>query len=184
VAQTPDPTNEESWAALPLVDGRASIAMREIVRRLRNNLPALVNYANTQLGYGEGKGIPQVAAQDIRVSPAVLDDSPKNCVLVSIAVNTEVFAPGTFKTESQVVIYSIEGRIESSEQVEDAWDRAGLIRAVLYHYLTGCRDAQDRVCWRLLEPQQVSFLPEPFQEYSGAACYYRLVQSPEDDNWI
>jgi hypothetical protein len=145
-------------------------------------LPGVIGYANTQLGYGVGHGIAHPAGY--YVAPQTLTDDYLNSVIVSAKVATQAMSPGTFKNEAQIVVYSINERIEVREQIEDAFDRSGLVRGILYRYLTGCIDPQGRRVWRLLEPTGVSMLPEAWEGYSGVACSYRMVQSPDDNAWI
>ena len=187
MAATPSPTPEQVFETLPLVDQRISVALTEIVRRLREELPGLIEHANTELrNAAPGKGIPVVAKKDIRIAPASLKDTPMNCVLVSGSVQTQTLSPAIFKNEGQVIIFSIEEKMQGQhdDEIPQMFDRAGLIRGFLYHFLTGCKDPMDRIAWRLLEPQLVTALPEPYENLSGTACYYRLVQTPDQNNWI
>lgn len=183
MAETLNPTDEQFYEALPLVDNRLSIALNEILRRLRDNMPAKIDYINTQLGHPSGKGIKE--PNGYYLAPGILTDTYINTILVGAATSTVAGSPKTFKNETQIVVYSIGRKIEVMEQVDDAFDRSGVIRGILYHFLTGCEDADGRQCWQLLEPSGLSMLPEAYANYAGVACYYRMVQADLDaDNWV
>lgn len=180
--ETVNPSNADFYAAIRLVDGRESIVLDELVRRLQLNLNDKIAYLNTTLNLTGSRAIPK--PKGYHVAPAVLTDEYINTVLVSVAVNTESHSPGVFRNELQAVVYSIDRRIEKETQIGVAWDRSGAIRGVLYHFLLGCVDASNRQCWRLLEPTGKTMLPEPYSEYAGVACYYRVVLDPTFNNWI
>ncbi len=183
MAATPSWTPEEVWANLQFVDGRVFCAFNEIIRRLRTELPAAIDYANAQLGYDEDSGI--LKPRGYYVAPtSELTDSYINTVIVGGESTTEVQHPGDFKNVTQVVVYSIHERFEIAEQYADSLDRSGLIRGILLRYLTGCVDPQDRPVWRQLEPTGVSPLPERYATYSGVAMRYTMVQTPNFNNWI
>lgn len=182
MAETPKWTPAEVWANVASVDGRVFCAYNEIIRRLRDELGDVIDYANEQLGHTGKKGI--VKPRGYYVAPSALTDKYLNSVVVGGQTSTEVQHPGEFKNVTQVVIYSIHERIEIQEQYEDSMDRSGLIRGILRRYLTGCIDEQDRPVWRLLEPTGVTALPRQYAEYSGVALYYTMVQTPNLNNWI
>lgn len=184
MAETLFPTDDEFFEYLPLVDSRVSVAFNEIVRRLKIDMPLKIAALNTRLGYPSGKGIKPPAPDAYYPAPAVLTDKYLNSVLVGVAVSNQAHSPGVIRTEAQVVVYVIDRRIEHENQVTDAWDKAGVVKGCLYAYLTGCEDADGHQCWTLLEPTGTTALPESYGEYSGVACYYRMVQDPTVDNWI
>lgn len=184
MAGTPKWTPAEVWGNLQDVDHRPFAAYNEIIRRLKDELPAAIDYANEQLGFAGKKGIVKPKENGYRVAPAVLTEDYINTIIVSGATSTEVQHPGDFKSVTQVVIYSIDAREEVKEQFEDTLSRAGLIRGILLRYLTGCIDPDGRPVWRVLEPTGVTALPDRFAGYSGAALYYTMVQPPNENNWI
>jgi hypothetical protein len=183
--ETPNPTREEFLDYLPLVSGRPSVGLKEIVRRLQANLPARLADLNDELGYPAGKGIP--VPKGYGLAPAKLGDKHRNMILVGLsqggAGNIAAFSPGTFKGELAVAVYSINQAWREDEQQADDYDRAGAIMGALYPFLTGCLDASERLCWKLLEPKDIGALPEAWKEFSGVTVHYRMVLPPNMDNW-
>lgn len=184
MAETPFSSTSTIFQAMPLISSRVSVATNEIVRRLKYHLPLAIDEANTRIGHPTGKGIRKPESHSYYPAPAVLTDKYINSVLVSVALSFVAHSPGRFRTEGQVVIYVIDERIEHANQVSDAWDRGQLAMGCLMPYLTNCEDADGHQCWRLLEPQSMTALPEAYDEFSGVSCNYRIVQDPSVDNWI
>ena len=182
MAETPNPTDAEFLAALSLVDTRLSIAINEILRRLKANMPSKIDFINTRLNYPAGKGIKKPAGYFL--APGILTDDYINTILVGAATSTTANSPRVFKNDSQITVYSIGRKIERDEQVDDSWDRSGVIRGILYHFLTECEDADGRQCWQLLEPSGVTMLPEPWGAYAGTTSFFRMIQADTAaDNW-
>ena len=177
MSPTPNPTPEAVFEALPLVDGRVGVGVAELMRRLRAGLPPLFDYANAECG------LHLTPPSEVRLRPANLSDASLNALLIEVQLQTQGAAPGLFRNEVVVKIHALEERLETAEQVLDAFDRVGVIRGFLYTFLTGCVDEQGRAAWRLLEPQGVAPLPEEMDGYDGLTCTYRMVQAAEDDNW-
>ena len=182
MAETPNPTMEQYWAMAALVDGRVSVALREIQRRLETNLPGLIDKANDELGYTTPDV--QIRKPDFYSgAPTGLEDHRLNGILVGAAVNTEFEGSGQFKNLYQVSIMSIDERIETQEQYHRAWDRLGLIRVALFPFTGGCVDADNRVCWRSLVPTQGGVEFESWEEYGGLYAHYSMVCEPSQNIW-
>lgn len=176
-----DPTPEQVWECLPLVDGRVSVAWNEMLRLLARCLPDAIAYANAQIGFEEGKGIPLPAGY--RVAPESLSDDYINSILVGASVRTESMGTRAFKDTVTLSIYDVAPRVEVREQVDDAWDRSGIIRGVLYPTLSGWIDPQGRKVWGKLQPMGKSPLPPAWENYDGVVLTYELFQYPGDNNW-
>lgn len=184
MAETTNPTDQEFLDGLQFVDNDATLIYNEVVRRLRLNLPAKIAAMNTKLGYVSGYGIPIPDVDDIKLAPAVYDDNSINSVLVGGSVKTVSTAPRVFKNIVQVVVFSIDADIRTSYQASLVWQRAAAIRGVLYHFLTGCVDDQNRKCWNLMKPQGVMLLGnDATAKYFGSQCIYETVLQPEGNNW-
>lgn len=184
MSETANPTNEEFYASLQLVDGRASAAQAEIVRRLEANMPGKIAYLNGILYPGK-RGIPVPAGY--HVAPAVLTEDYLNTILVSVVVSTLDQGAGSFRNESTVYVYSVDERIETPQQVQDTFDRCGVVRGILYHFLTGCIDAAGRSLWRQLKPTGHALaLPPQWGQagYVGTMSQFLMVQSPDNNNWV
>jgi len=178
---TANPTDQEFLDQLALVDGGIFEAIQEIIIRLEANLPAKTAAFNTALGLTGIAAVPE--PKFVAIAPAVMTDVHVNSVLVGSATTTKAGGPGTFLNESQVVIYSVGEHLESNIQIGNCHRRAAIIRGIMYSFLTGCVDSAGTLLWRQFEPSGVSFLPEPYADYAGAACYYSLLQTPEAGAW-
>jgi hypothetical protein len=179
--ETPNPTPAEILEAMPLLGGRISLALKEVERRLRLNLPGAIDAFNAAQGYPAGKGVLKPAVEDIVISPANVTNHPLNCVLISISADTATEGARVFRKECEVLVFSIEGKLsQAKDSVADVFDRAGLIQGSLYYFLTHCRDAQNREAWAKLEPGEIMFLPEPFEQYAGAMCSFRAVLTNDE----
>jgi hypothetical protein len=177
MAQTPNPTIEELRDYDALVNGDLGLALDELLRRLRTLLPLFIADKNERKGWSGPDAIE--LPHDIRLAPAVLSDFYLDSILVGAKVNTTPQGiGGVFRSEVEVTIYSIDERIQAEQQVRVAWARAEAIRAVLQPFLSGCIDAEDRPCWRMLEPTGYSLLRGDWgREYSGTQVTFRMVQS-------
>lgn len=185
MAETPNPTNDEFYAALTQNVGRESAAQKEIVRRLELNMPDKITYLNGVLGYASGKGIPTPDSYGPAPSSA-LSDAYLNSILVSVAVSTSTNGVRTFKQSAQVVVYSVDRRIEHPTQVESYLDRAAVVTGILMCVMNDCIDAQGRLVWRILAPTGRSLtLPQGWGDgYSGSTAYFTLVQDQACNCWI
>lgn len=181
MAQTANPTMEQYWAMAGKVDGRVSVALREIQRRLETNLPGLIDKANTELGYTNENVIRK--PEFYSGAPTGLEDHRLNGILVGAAVNTEFEGSGQFKNIYQVSIMSVDERIDTQEQYWRAWDRLGLIRVALFPFTGGCVDDKDRVAWRSLVPTQGGVEFESWEEYGGLYAHYSMVCEPSQNIW-
>jgi hypothetical protein len=168
-------------AGLPLIDQRAALALREIKRRLENNLPGLIDAVNT----AQGRTGTAVLLKPARYAIAPMVNLPDylNSVVVSLSVQTETLAARRFRNELKVVVFSVEARPDTEELATDMYDRAGLIRGVLNYFVTGCKDANGRWAWRQLLPTGIGALPDGLEEYGGTASYFNVTQLPPDNNW-
>lgn len=176
---TPDLSVEELLELNSLVNGDLAAAQLEIVKRLRNRLPAYieaVNAANGWMAPPEMIVVPK--PQDINVAPIDLTQTTKNCVLVATSIETSAQGIGAMKNIGRVKIWSLEGsRASTSEQVLNHMRRAECIRTVLFQFLRGCINADGVEVWRLLEPTGYAILSERVQ-FAGVAATFTLVQSP------
>lgn len=181
MAETGNPTDQEFLDGLQFVDQDATLVFDEIVRRLQLNLPAKIAALNTKLGYTAGYGIPIPAIDDIKLAPAVYDDGNINSILVGASLQSAGTSPRVFKNMVQVTVFSIDADIRTSYQAKLVWQRARAIRGVLYHYVTGCTDDQNRKCWNILKPTGVMLLGnDATAKYFGSQCTFEAVQQPED----
>jgi hypothetical protein len=176
--ETPNPTLAELIEADALTNGDIGLAQSEIIRRLQLLLPDWIAHKNLEKGWSgpDAIRVPTV----IQSAPAVLSDDFLNTVLVGVSVETSPQGiGGAFRNTAQVVISSVEARIEDPQQVATMWARAEAIRTCLYPFLSGCRTPGDQLAWRMLEPKGYGPLPGDWaQQYSGSAVHYHLVQSP------
>jgi hypothetical protein len=178
MAETPNPSLAELRDLDVLVNGDLGLAQDEIVRRLWMLLPAWIAEKNAQKGWSGADSIE--VPRDIRIAPKVLTDEYLNTVLVGVSVETTPQGiGGMFRNEVRVTVSSVDARIEWDQQVRLAWARAEAIRTVLLPFLSGCRNADDELCWRMLEPTGYGLLPgEWAREYSGTAVTFKMIQSP------
>lgn len=178
MARSPDPTNEEFYDELSLADQRVMVSLLEIIARLRANLPEKIDYINGLLGTRIEK------PAGYKLAPARLTDAYLNNVAVGLAYAANAWAPAVFQNQAQLVIYIIDSKVTQDIQVQEAFDRAGIVRGIMYHFLQGCVDDSNRQVWRLLEPGNVTFLPDGYGDgFSGVACHYKMTMSPNINNW-
>lgn len=178
MAETPNKTAAELFAALPAVSQRPSLAVKEIIRRLEQNLPGLIDYANTQLELSGELAITKPALP-YRWAPSVLVDVAANTVMVSMAVETSGLVPRIFKNQLSIIVYFLAEEIETDEQAEERFDLGGLIQGALLQFLDGVRDASDRRCWHQLKSTGIGALPEEWAGFSGCAVYFAADQNPD-----
>jgi hypothetical protein len=180
--ETPNPSTEELMEMDSLVNGDIGAAQDEVVRRLQMLLNGAITAKNTQRGWTGNKAIPLIKKpkDDIDIAPSVLSEGHIGKILVGVSVDTSPQGiGGVFRNEAQIVIYSVEARINTSHQVRANWKLAEAIRLCLFPFLTGCVNAQNERVWRTLEPTGYSMLPGDWaEEFSGTQCTFRLVQSP------
>lgn len=175
MGETVNPTDLEFWDALLNVDNDPYAAQAEVLRRLQINLPMAIDKTNAQNGWSGSDAI--IKPAKYHIAPADFNDDVINTVSVGLSVQDVAFAPQLFKTVASIVVYSVEGkRLETASNVRAMWGRARAIRGVLHYFLTGCRNAEDVLCWRLLTPDGVSLLQSDV--YWGTVCKYHLVQVP------
>lgn len=182
IAETPNPTSAQYWANANKADGRISIGLRELKRRLETNLPPLIDYANTQLGR---------TTDDVKIrkpefytgAPVGSHKGKLNGVLMGVSNDAEFQGNAQFKNTYTVSIYTVDQKIETELQYWNHWDRAGLIRVALHGFLSGCIDVQNRVCWRSLVPQQTGVETADWETYGGLYLFYKMTCDPSQNTW-
>lgn len=182
MTETPNPSTAELLAIEPLVNGNIGAAQDELVRRLRALLPDLITAFNSGNGWTSVTGITPVKPQDVGLAPTVLSDAHIGAILVKVSVET---APegigGTFRNSAKVEVFSIDGRLQSAQQVRVEWRRSEAIRLCLFPFLSGCVNASGQRVWRSLQPQGYSLLSGDWAKaYSGTVTTFSLVQSPSE----
>jgi hypothetical protein len=177
---TPDPTPEDVLDLhLPMVGEGIDEALEEVVRRLQNNLPDIIQLRNQRRGWLgiKAKQIPKPAAYHI--APADLADEHINAVLVGISAETSAQGiGGAYRNSIEVVIYSIDKVAISPLQILQHWRRAALIRAYMHAFLSGCVNPEGRLCWRSLQPTGYSMIPSEWKNFTGMACTFRMEIPP------
>lgn len=187
--ETPNPTIVELLEIEALINGDIGAAQDEIVRRLRDILPSYIEAKNTARGWTGNDSIPLIKnpKTDIVIAPSVLDDSYVGKILVGASVDTSPEGiGGVFRNVAQIVVYSVDARIQTGKQVVVHWRLAETIRTVLAWFLvkpagSGCVNVSGQEVWRALEPTGYSMLPGDWAEqYSGTMATFTMTQSP---NW-
>ena len=174
-----DPSIDDLLADESLVNGDLGAAELELVRRLRNRLPAFVVAKNAAKGWTTAvTKIPDVDPDHINIAPLDLTQVELSGVYVAAAVETQSQGVGAFKNIVRVRIWSLSpNRLVISQQVVNHQRRAEAIRAVLLPYLRGCIDPQGQEAWSVLQPTGYSIIPASNQ-FSGVAATYDLIQAP------
>ena len=180
--ETLNPTMPEYWDMAGKASGRVAIALAEIKRRLQQNLPALIDYANEELGYDTPDT--EIRQPHFYSGALVGDvDGITNGILLGAANDTAFEGSGQFKNTYAISIYSIDENIETEEQYWRAWDRVELIRVALFPFLGGCIDAENRVAWRSLVPQKAGVEVDDWKTYNGMYLFYQLTCDPSQNTW-
>lgn len=179
--ETPNPTLEQYLALRPKVTGRASIALREIRRRLELNLPGLIDETNTR----EGLTGEQVIRKPKFIShaPTGEENGNINGILMSGSRRFEFLGNGQMKNIYQISLYSIDQRCETAEQYERHHDRTDLIAATLFPFLSGCVDDKGRVCWQQLKPVDSGVEVQDWEIYHGQYLFYEMITDPSQNIW-
>jgi hypothetical protein len=184
--ETPNPTNEELLEIDALINGDIAAAQDEAIRRLQEVLPGYIVAKNAAKGWTGNDAILPIAdpKNDIAIAPSVLTDDHIGKTLVGVSVDTSPEGiGGVFRNVAQVVVYSIDERIQSDRQVRVHWRRIEAIRTVLSWFLvkpegSGCVNASGQEVWRALEPTGYSMLPGDWaEEYSGTMATFTLTQT-------
>jgi len=179
--ETPFPPAAELFDEYLIFEGRISVALTELKRRVEISLPLLIDEVNTRHALA---GAWQIEPpKGYHIAPESLADKHINSVLFGASVEKETQGTQLFRNKVSLLVYIVNGRITDSLQVAQAYDRAQLVNAVLAPYLKGCRDESNRVVWVRLKPKELTMLPESWAKYSGVALPFELVQSPEHDLW-
>lgn len=184
MAQTSNPTTTSFYDSLRYNVGRISVVQGEVVRRLEENMPVMIEYLNDLLGHPAGKGIP-LPKSYLRAPSTVLTDDYLNSMLVTVASSSSVNGAQQFKTSVQVVVYSIDRKIEHGTQVADALDRAGIAIGILNTFVDGCVDDQGRKVWRVIEMTGHQLvLPQPYDAiYCGSTAYFTVTMDQTCNCW-
>lgn len=176
------PSADDLLDIAPLVNGRVGLAQNELVRRLRVALPPLITAFNAREGRAGNRALEVPKAKDFQAAPGAITDDHIGKILVACHVTTSDNGPGAFKNSVQVVVFSVDERIQGGEQVTTLWERAELARLALFPYLNGCVDEAGRRVWRQLIPTGYALLPGDWHEYSGTRCTFNMVQPPSMDS--
>ncbi len=172
------PTPDEVYGYLPLIGGRVSIAMNEILRLMKFCLPDSIAFINAKCGYTDGIPIPQ----SYRMAPEKLTKNDINSVLVGCSVGLPSEGAGQFKAVSNIQLYSINQPVTDREQVMDQWDRLWVMAAILRPSLGGWTDPAGRTVWNNLRPTAITALPQAWEDYSGVGITYEMTQYPYQSN--
>lgn len=181
MAEKVNPTPEEAHAHLRHVAQRISFVQSELVRRLREGLPAFIDYENDLHGYTSDIEIPK--PKGYYVAPAQLDNTYINTVCVGMSKSTEPLGPRTFKSIITAAVYSIGEEWKTAGQIRSAWDRGELIQAYLYHFLTESENEDGLKPWAQLKPRGLEPIPAEMGNYDGVVALYEVVTTPENNNW-
>jgi hypothetical protein len=158
-----------------------SVAVEEVKRRLEESLPGNLTYTNTVNGLTDDRAME--LPKGYYLAPESLTDDYINCVLVGADVHAERAGGPTQRNVVSIVVYLVNDRIRTGTQVKNTWDRGEVLRDTMLQFLRDCVDPEGRTVWRQLVWRDMSLLPEPYQEYSGIAITYTLVQDPSDQLW-
>lgn len=161
----------------PNAGGRPSVAIAEILRLMRTELPGEIAYANTK------NSVSIDCPVNFAEAPEIIDDTFQNTLIVACSVNTEAQAVRFFRDEITLTIYWIRKRIQVREQVDNAWDAAPLIRAILYNVLTKSVNPDGLNVWKEILPQGIRTLPPQWAVYSGIAVPFLVRQGPGQLFW-
>ena len=180
---SPNPTNSEIDDALTLVTGCAWAAELEVLRRLRENLPAHIARKNAQLNYSANKGI--LVPTHYVIAPARPTDEYVNVIAVRHSIDRTPHGTDTFLSTITLNVLSVEGPARISDQRVSALQRADLIGAILYQYLGGCWNDKGQKVWSSLYPAHPSQndLPDGWEKFSGIMLSFTLVQDEECNGW-
>jgi len=179
--ETPSPPASQTSANGLLTGGRTGIALREVLRRLENELPPLLAFENTRLGLSGNAAFRPFTSYG--VAPTVPTKGHANNLYASLSVKFEPQGLIGFKRVDTLSLFLIESEWKIDEQMFSAYDRSDLVGKVLHNYLSGCRDAKGRVCWKTLAPQTQGALPQEWSEYAGVQMNYLLLQAAGNDLW-
>ncbi len=180
MTETPNPTGAEILADMSQHTGRISLAQRECIRRLRALLPLAIAAHNQAEGTAPGKGV--IPVSGVEKKPAELAETFLNKIVVGVSVETVDYGSGAFQNVVELVIYSIDQKIEQGRQVDVSWERCELVRGCLYPFLSGCVDADGRRVWRSLVPRAYSQIEGTWAKgFSGTEAHFQLIQAAAED---
>ena len=180
---TPVPTDDEFLEGLALCDPAVDVCMQYIVDILKAQVPGRTAALNTAKGWTGERAISTPPKDGYGLAPGELTDDFIEHVLVGASTSVADFGPGQLASTSQVVVYSVGKRIAIDKQVQDAHRRAAVIKGVLHCYLNGFVNVNGLYIWKQLKLTGFSFLPEPYANYAGIACYYQMFSPPGENFW-
>src|SRR5688500_15961154 len=105
MATRANPTPAEAHAYLRHVAQRISFMQSELVRRLKEGLPAFIDYENAANSFSTDIEIPK--PKGYYVAPAQLSDKYINSICVGMSKDTLPLGPRTFKNVITASVYSI-----------------------------------------------------------------------------
>lgn len=180
--ETPHSTSAQIVDNAARVDANEAFALLEIKRRLELDLPGAIGVANTRFGYTGANVIR--TPEWVKCAPVGIKEGDKvNGILIGAAETMETYAPQMFKPVIQIVIYSVDQRVETEEQYLRHLQRKGLMKSVMLDCLTSTFDAQGRKVWALLTPSSSSWLPEEWEKFGGIQINYQMTHDPSNNTW-
>jgi hypothetical protein len=150
--------------------GRVSVARREILRVLGDELPALIKHINTR----DNRQITQV--DQFRFARTILTGFTFPAVLVGATAKVVAVAPRVVTRVVTLEISCIAGHIEGGKELDDMWDVAELCEMVLKPRKPGHCLPDGRRAWNTLDCQGYSDLPEKWSKYDGVSLTFTLDQ--------
>lgn len=171
----PNPSAATVDNALNLIGARPSVAWNEILRLLKENLPQAVARWNTR----NGTAIVAPDADKYFVAPAMLTDSYVNSITVNVSLSQGPLGSMGHKTVAQVAVAWIVGAVGIKEQVEDAYDGAAIIEAILCNQDTRHRwtNPAGIVVWQDISPTGITSLPQDWSQYFGTLTTLEMSQA-------
>ncbi len=166
------------FANLPLIGGRISIALNEILRLMRDNLPADIAYVNAQCGYAQGIPIPA----SYYMAPERVKPDDINYIIVGASVPMRSEGAGQFKAVSTVELVTVNQTITDREQSMDQWDRAWIMAALLYRTLGGWTNPAGQTVWSNLRPMAIAEAGQNNDDYHAISITYEMTQYPIQGN--
>ena len=175
-------TPAQKGAKAPLLGGRVSVALAELKRRLKTELPPQIAHQNEILGLTGNATIE--APKGYAIAPlGALAAGHVGHVLVGASIEKVPSGTRAFRNQVMLHVYLIGERAETETQTLQRHDLAEIVGITLYPYLVGCADESGRMCWRELVYRDSGPLPGDWKQFSGLAMNFLLVQSPSDDTW-
>lgn len=173
---------DEILEALPLIGGRLSIAIDEIIRLMKEDLPLVIDRFNTINNLTAANKIPK--ATNVRIAPNDLESVEIDEILIEYSTEMRVNGTDNFTGFTTLMIHSIDERIVQGRHVQKISDRADLMAATLWaclgDYLSPITGER---LWSDLSYKTRSGLPGEWRKYNGVTLTYQLVQDM-NDGWV